>query len=568
MTVPVKPRSGPTNLHFILAFVFGAVSWWSYPAAGDWWQWWVIWFLFGFGSVAAMLAAFGGLVQDYRLRRRLYLSQAISEDHGSARQATYAEISDRGMADPARGDLLGLDDEGRPVFAPEGPFKLFEAPPGVGKTVSWVIGIILHRAMMGYSLVVPDVKAELAYQLAPTLRMLGFEVWVINPAGKFLDTVGNVELNPYQAVIDAVYADGDQRKDAVKYASDYAAIHNPLKGDEKQPYFIQGSRRAAFTTILGEAVLNPAHCTPTDAYEFMADPARFLKGMAHIARHPESHIENDPIIATLKAEAKNLLHRAEKNEENFASFLEGATQRMLAFNPAGHLGYYGRGATKNIIDLRRRQVILFIMTPLSHLREFESFISLINNNVIVACKAEPDGHPVHIVGEEFLNYFFPEVTADMETLRQLRVSADFFIQSWSGLVKRYGRDAAAAIESYSDCRVYAGLNSFDRAKMVSDMLAEATLRKQDFSYQADVKEVGISSKELGRRVSTPDEILAMPRNQAWAFIRGMRPVRITMLHYGQARPWCDWVGPSPITGTRLPADPLFEIHYPKENTDA
>lgn len=568
MTIPVRPRSGPVNLHFTLAFLFGAVAWWAWPAAGDWWQWWVLWLLFAFGSFTATVSALGGLVQDYRLRRRLFLSQIASDDHGSARAATSEEIAARGINNSTFGDLIGLDDAGALLWAPHDiPFRLFIASPGFGKTVGWVIGIILHRAMCGYSLLVPDVKATLAFMLAPALRKLGFEVWVINPARQHLDSIGDVEINLYQSLLDALYADDDRRRDAVKIAADYAAIHYPATSDEKNPYFGHGSRRKFGAIVLALGLFDPARCTPSDVYVHLADRKKFNKLMARAVKL-EGIDADDPVAEALRAEASNQLHIATALTENDASFAEGIAQRMLSFSPGGRLGGYGRNATCSIADIRKRQVIVFILTPLSHLREFEAFTSLLNHSVIAACKAAPDGHPVHIVGEEALAYHWPEIASDMETLREIRLSVDLFVQSLSGLIKRHGRATADAILSYCDLRALGGINRYDEAKLLSDMLAEATVRKQDFSYQADAREVGISSRELGRRMMTTDEILAMPKNQVWAFIRGMRPVRISMIHYGQIKPWCEWVGPSPITGTRLPSDPLFEIHYPKEKRNA
>lgn len=567
MTVPVQPKSPGVNRRLLFGCALIGVAWWVYPTGESWWQFWIIWLLCGWAGIVLIGAAVIAMLRDYKLRRALALSLNVTDDHGSARQATSAEVMARGMNDANHGDLLGMSDDGDPVFAPENvPYAIFEAPPGVGKTIWWVIGSILHRAMLGYSLVIPDIKMELAYILAPTLRALGFEVWVINPTKRYLKVIGNDEINLYQGVIDAVYADDDRRKDAVRYASDYAAIHVPAKGDEKNPYFTHGSQRTIFTALISSAVINPAHCTPTDAYELIADPDAFLARMNLIINHLESLIPDDPIISTLKTEARNLVHRAAKNEENFASFLEGASQKLLPFVPAGHLGGYGRRATRNVAALRERQVIAFIVSPLGFTREFQSAISLINNNIISACKAKPDGHPVHVVGEEFLNYFFPELTGDLETLRQLKVTASFYIQSYAGLVKKYGREAAAAVESYSDLRVFAGVNSYDRAKFLSDMLAKETLRKQDFSYEAEMTKMGISSRELARPLATPDEILAMGRDRAWVFIRGMRPLCLRTVDYGQVKPWCDWVGNSPISGTKMPARPIITIHYPERKS--
>lgn len=564
MSVRIRPRTGPINSTAIMAAVFGAIAWWAKPAADDWWQWWAIWALFSIGAMAAATSTIAAMVRDYRLRWNIALSERVSDDHGSARQATAAEIAARDMHNPANGDLLGLDNRGNPIFTPAGSvFGLFIASPGFGKTVCWVIESILNRAMRGYSLLIPDPKCTLAFMLAPILRELGFEVWCINPGRQYLDKAGEVELNPYQGLVDALYSGDERRKDAFRIAADYGAIHYPLNSDEKNPYFAHGSRRQHAAVTLTQALLDPARCTPTDVQVPLASRAKFLKLMSR-AVNLENIDPDDLIVETIKAEARNQLSIAKTLVENHAAFMEGMAQRLQSFSPAGWLGGYGRGATHNIADIRKRQIIVFIMPPLTHQREFADLVSLFNHNVFAACKANPSGHPVHIVGEEALNYNWgDDLPSNLETLRELRVTADFYVQSYPGLVKRFGREAASAIMSYCDVRAFGGING-EEARMLSEMLADTTIRKQDFSYSAEAKDISVSSKELGRRLQTPDEVLSMEKNTAWTFVRGMRPIHLRMIHYGQVKPWCDWVGPNPISGRRLPSDPLFEIHYPKE----
>ena len=106
------------------------------------------------------------------------------------------------------------------------------------------------------------------------------------------------------------------------------------------------------------------------------------------------------------------------------------------------LGDYGAGAIHSLSAIRDRQIIVFIITPLSAIREYADVISLINHNMIAAVKAKPDGHPVHIVGEEALNYRFHDLVSDLETLRQYGVTIDLYVQSRAGLERqlRQGRD--------------------------------------------------------------------------------------------------------------------------------
>ncbi|NKE48641.1 type IV secretory system conjugative DNA transfer family protein [Roseomonas frigidaquae] len=565
----VRPRvrSGPVNRSFIVAGACFAVAAWTAPdpqSGGI--QRFYHWLSITCGAVCTA-QGLRLLARDYRTRRDLAISERLTDDHGSARQSSAAERAARGMRVFEHGELLGLDDKGRPVWRPaKAPFMLWESPPGGFRTVAGVMGSIMHRAQLGFSVMVPDIKEELAVMLARKLRGRGHEVWIISPSRHHTDLVGETAVNPYQPVLDALYGNDEERKDAVKLAAEFAGIHYPIKGDEKNPYFAHGSRRAILIVILSTAVIDPARCTPTAVYRLLADPAAFLKRCEEIDEAWQSPRGRDPVLEVLKTEARNMLHRAAKNEENFASFLEGASQRLLTFNPAGHLGDYGREAIHNLKAIRERQIIVFIMAPLSHMRDFADFISLVNHNIIAACKAVPAGHPVHIVGEEALNYRFHDLVSDLETMRQLGVTADFYIQSFVGLELRYGKEAAAAIEAYSDVRVYAGLNSLARAKHVSDQLSNATIRTQDYSYRTSVDQISLSSREIGRPLMKPDEVLAMPRDEAWVFVRGMHPVRVKLVHYGQVAPWRDWVDESPITGTKLYGAPIVHVDYPEKES--
>lgn len=572
MSVPVRPASGPVNGNALLAALSASAAYALWPAQ---WSYSLPSALAALGARRSALGAVAAvpaglkagrlMLKDYRLRRNLARAAEASTDHGTGREATWPEIVARGMDNPASGNFLGLHAGAQPVFAPsKTPFSLIEMPPGVGKTVTLVIGSILHQARLGKSLFIPDVKTELAPMLIAALKAMGVEVWCINPAKAHLALCGDTEINLYEAVIDAVHAPDAFRQDAVKLALDLAELHLPEQpgGADKNVYFRNGARRCIGIGILSQAMLDPARCTPSDAFALLNEPKAFRARLVKLRFEITRLFKDDPVAEFLKTEAANMLDRFEHNEENAASFLEGATQAVLAFNQGGRMAGCGRTATHTIATLRKRQIAVFVMSPLSHARDFAPVVSLLNHSLLEVCKRDPAGHPVHIVGEEALNYRFADIVSDMETMRGLKVSADFYVQSFSGLIKKYGRDAAASIDAYADVKVYSGLNSFERARHVSDMLAEATIRRQDYSFKAEAGEINVSSREQGRRVMTPDEILAMPRGEAWVFVRGLRPLRLTMVDYGRIAPWRDEVAANPLEGARLRGAPLFGIRYP------
>lgn len=571
MSVVVRPKSGPINRPMFLAALASSAAWsWWPKESSDFFG-----TAFSGGCLIVAMAmgtrAARNLLKDYKLRRDLKLANQISDIHGTARFAAWDEIERAGLADPSSSGFVGLApmaegaEPAGPIF-PAAPFRMFEASPGAGKTINFVLGSVIHFAQLGRSLFISDVKAELAPMLVEALRRCGFEVWCINPANAHDTICASNEINLYQTVIDAVQADDDFRRDAIKLTIDIAEIHLPESkgGDNKNLFFRNGSRRCLIVLILSQAVLEPDRCTPADVFATLNDPSRFRERLLFLQYEIDKIFPYDGIAAFLKTEAASLLARERDNAEHFGSFVEGATQTLLSFSQGGRLSGYGRGARIRISELRDRQVICFVIAPLTHTREFMPVVSLLNMALLEAVKRKPAGRPVHIVGEEFLNYRFNDIVADMETLRGLKVSADIIIQGFDGLENKFGPKAAAAIEAYCDVRVYAGLNSYNRARRVSEMLAHATVRKVNPSHGQDAKEIQLSSTETGRALMTPDEILAMPRNEALLFVRGLRPIKIRMAHYGEVEPWRDMVGENPLVQGRLLGKPKFRIVYPED----
>lgn len=565
MTEKVEGPGG-INLSFMTAALCGTAAYLFWPGEGASFHQQT--FAFGVSLAAAACAAKGAtlLKKDMQVRSHIRESEEASTEYGSAREATRQEILDRGCGDPGSGSFIGFADD-MPVFVPADiPFSIVEAPPGTGKGINLVLNEILHHSLLGHSVFAPDVKCELAPMLAESLRTAGVETWCINPARRHEDICGNDAVGLYDALIKAAHAADIRRKDAVGIAEQIAKLHLPDKDTDKSKlYFVGGSRRLIKAVALLKALIDPANCNPGEVLLLLNDASALVVTLRTIIDHLEPFCEDDRIVVELKSEAKNLLHRHEHNPENFGSFLEWATQALAPYNQAGHLTDTGQGSPRDLADMTNRPVTTFVMTPLSHAGEFESFTSILNANLIAACKHNPRKQRVHLVCDEMLNYRFANIASDLETMRGLGVTATFYIQSFSGLVRQYGKETAASVNDYCDCKIYAGINSYERAKYVSDMLSEATVNGKDYSYKSLRDDVNISSKRHARRLMTADEILAMPSDEAWVFLKGIRPFRLKLTHYGHITPWDRMVGGNPLEGPPLRGSTLLEIIYHERN---
>ena len=568
MTIEVKSKPRPINANLLGSSIFGGSAWFAWQATGEVWQWGVVAGFCGLTSAALAKAGVTHIIEDYKVRLHIKQSRKVSEDHGDAKVESFEGRDARGMHKLLT-TIAGLVD-GVPIGPPEDNiFTGVLAPPGVGKTSRISLSEVIHQALLGKSQLIIDVKCDMGPMLIPALRRLGFDVMVINPARKHIKKCGATPINLYQPVLDAVYAKDEMRLDASKLANDHAHMHVPTKVSQDQGntlFFTNGTKRAIATAILVLALTDPANCTPTGAFNLLNDSKLFIKTLKDFRDHFEALEEGDRLVGFVKSEANNLMIHAESDGENryIETFLEGATQALHPFNESGRLANFGSDAVRKISEMRSKQVIVFVMSPLSHKREFAPFNSMINQAVMTACKYVPDGHPIHIVGEEMLAYDYTDLTGDMETLREYRVSGTFYFQSLAGLEKKLGKEGVKAFLAYCDTFIAAGVSSPDESKLLSELLSEATIKKQNYSMSAIAAKVDVSSQELGKRLMTDSQIRRMGKSQAWMLCRGMNPILFDLLPdgWGSVDPWCDWIGPHPIHGTKLPRKPLFKIKYP------
>lgn len=560
-----QPSLSEINATLLTCSLCAVLAHVCYPEQGD--------FHAMFIPVALAFAAVGGtwhslglIWRDVKLRRKLKEREKTSDSYGTAREATWREIVDRGMSDPTTGALLGLFKGAFPVFWPANvPFSLIEMPPGAGKTIRLVIGSIFHYAFLGQTLIVADVKGELVAICLRALRRLGFDAIAVDPGKVTDDDIPTVEFNMFQAVLDAMFADGEARKDAITAARDFATLLMPQrKSGGKEDYFLAGAMRTIVIGIIYLAFTNPSRCTPSRCFDLLNNATTFKDALRFIRDHLRSLEADDPVLVFLKSEAASLLALWKDNPENLSSFLQWATQALGPFNQAGRLAGYGEDEFFDFGELRDRPRIVFVVSPLTHMRDFESVTSLFNYNVIAAAKRNPSGNPVRLIADEALNYkISPDLASDMETMRGLRVFADLYIQSFSGLVRKLGKESAEAIADYCDIKIFSGINSHERSKAVSDYLSDQTVRSEDFSHHHDDLDLSYSSKEHARKLATPDEILAMPKGMGWVVAQGLRPMKLAFPHFGEVEPWATIADQNPLEHGRLTGKIKLTLKYPE-----
>ena len=136
------------------------------------------------------------------------------------------------------------------------------------------------------------------------------------------------------------------------------------------------------------------------------------------------------------------------------------------------------------------------------------------------------------------------------------IKAYLIVQDVAQLHQAYGRNSA--ILSNCHVRVAYTPNTYDTAKMISDMLGLMTVSKETRTYTGNrlnpvLMHVMASEQESQRPLLTPDEVLRLPEEQAIVFVGGHPPIQGTKMKYYLDRVFQERAKIlSPHTSDRLP----------------
>lgn len=291
---------------------------------------------------------------------------------------------------------------------------------------------------MKKSLFIVDCKLEIMPVVAPTYQALGVEVRFANPTGAHVDICPHTNFNVYESVIDAYWSTNPKANaNSTTYLRSIIRTTNPPPPPGSQnEFFINGGQDAAFALTGGHVVLSPETASPPEIHRLAGDlsAARdFLYKAGELARKP-----NDPFAQEVGRAARSVLDVASgKNEHHFADFIKHVRDPLRAFDSVGSLRDHGQYASARISDLRKRPMVIAVMTPLSHLIDYSNYTSLMTQAVVAACKAVPDGVPVECILDEFPTLKLADLERETVTLRGLKCRAQYYVQARSDLAAQY-----------------------------------------------------------------------------------------------------------------------------------
>ncbi|NOT56758.1 MAG: type IV secretory system conjugative DNA transfer family protein, partial [Deltaproteobacteria bacterium] len=467
-----------------------------------------------------------------------------SDLHGSAHWAGREDLAASGLLNNHAGVYVGGWQDGTTVryLRHDGPQHVLAfAPSRSGKGVGLVIPTLLSWP---HSVLVHDIKGE---------------NWALT-AGWRQRELGSVCLK-----FDPTCAD------------DSAARYNPLREIRDYPFDVRDAQNLADIIIDPEGTAQRDHwdrtardlITGVILHQLYAGTEKSLTGCFHLLTNPLTSVENtlttmmtavhdphglhklkDPVTKravkthpVVAGAARAVLNKSENERSSVissaVSFLDLYRDPLIARNTSQ--------CDFLIRDLmhQERPVSLYLTTPPSDLARTKPLLRMLLTQIGTRLTERMDvangamtaayRHRLLLMLDEFPALGrLPFFQTALGYLAGYGIKAYLIVQDIAQLHQAYGRDSA--ILSNCHVRVAYTPNTFDTAKMMSDMLGMMTVSKETRTYTGNrlnpvLMHVMASEQESQRPLLTPDEVLRLPEEQAIVFVAGQPPIQGTKIRY-------------------------------------
>jgi type IV secretion system protein VirD4 len=203
-------------------------------------------------------------------------------------------------------------------------------------------------------------------------------------------------------------------------------------------------------------------------------------------------------------------------------------------------------------------VNVYLIFPSEFMEMYAPFLRLIIGVAMIYKSRAPASPPVVFLIDEAAQLgYFEALQRAYGIGRGKGIRTWAFFQSMGDIEGHYGRDGAKAMMSSAQLRQFFGVRDFETARMVSDMVGQATVFYDDPIQQENYKMQGLGAvlrgatdpvdlihaahnikmsqeKSIARRdLIAPDEVLGLPPNEQIAFIGdlSLATVRAKRRHY-------------------------------------
>lgn len=391
-----------------------------------------------------------------------------------------------------------------------------------GKTRSIVLQTVGNLGLSGESMIISDPKAEIYHYTSKFLENLGYEIITLD----FKNPTKSTSYNFLQPVIDAVNRN-DFRK-AEEYAWD---ITQSLVGNEETK--MEKIWRDGEMSVIAGAIMsvvfdnkeNPEYQNLTNVYSFISEMCKTTGQQMPINKYIESLPPEHP-SSTIFSIARIA------PEKTRGSFFTSALTTLRLFTSKSIYGM----TCKSDFSLKQageKKTVTYIILPdekttyypLASLFVYQNYVSLVES-------ADERGGElktrVNYILDEFGNFTTIPSFSNMLTVSGGRkIRFNLFLQSFSQLENKYGREIAENIRDNCQTWIYLKTASNETASVISKKLGCYTTSSYSRSSSYSKYQNGSNSESvnlISRDLLTEDEILRIERPYVLVIQTGLFPI--------------------------------------------
>lgn len=537
---------------------------------------------------AAGMAAYAGLKYSLHLASvtagayTVYRSYNAQRIKGTAGWLSRREARRAGLAHFKDGIPLGLVD-GMPVAGHTDTHTLVCGPAGSGKTINFVLPMLMHR---DNAMLVSDPKGTLFEAAAPIRKSrFGQDQVLLRPS----DRSGG-QINPLDPISDMLAAGNP---DALVLATNYAAQFHPEPvGGAKDPFWpvatqrlirdlilivcgVYGKDRATLSFCLehlsSERLWFDTLIKAAETFEAKADAdyrdalQAYVSGAGDDAAPESSAVSYDTHAKRVESEESerasrlrsDLLQRTLRLEKDslgdgpvqklFEQIAVGAKNAFEPFSVGSDLAWVTERTTVNFTDLKdpKAPKTIYIATSPNHQKAYAPWVGLLFTQAAFELVEVRNTVKVDFLLEEFNNAPIYQIPLILTLLREYGIRVTMVVQDLADISRVYGNEGLKTCQSEASIAAYLSVRSAETAEALSKQLGDAEVIAENFDGA-----VRRSMQIEGRPLMRPDEITRLDPGLAIVLIKTLKPLLVEKVSYAETRPWSKEAGTSAMHNHR------------------
>ncbi|MEO0411737.1 MAG: type IV secretory system conjugative DNA transfer family protein [Pseudomonadota bacterium] len=464
-----------------------------------------------------------------------------------------------------------------PVFSEFVSNAMCIAPAGAGKTSG---AVLTNCLSIRDDKILTDFKGEISCSVKQELEDRGEVFHALNLGGLWEDALGpSACYNPLDLIADHLECPGGLC-DIVDDLRGMSAqlVPDPVKtggsGDNK--HFTEGERDLIAYGKLQNAILHHRRANLGEVCHMMNDVDALLKeaqwvcgrlvvngqkqmmpieNLPWIQKHDPQEVAN--FIEYHRGTAAALCDLIEATDSRtFNSFLTGTRQALRPFNKTTRTHKVLSKSTLRFSDCKTSEETntISIIADDSRSEAQKPVVGLLQYCAMIEIKrAENKKRPVYFIMDEATNFTIQNLPELLTFGRGYGLRLLLIFQSISAFVKAYGEEAFNILWSETEIKQFLPGQREPRVlKMISELLAEQTIKTKDYNGGRGRGVDGYGYREEASPLMTEDEIRRCKKTLL--AIRDKKVMQVDLPPIAAIHPWRDQVGINPFYGKpfRLP----------------